>query len=172
MLEFFTPTHNAHQTHLKKWGFNVKQQFEDYITRSREIRSLSMPPEETEAHIGEIYRLLNENFAKIKVLLAENKKILERDVFRPLKHTDRLTKEELEEFMDFARALANTRTLEMVDVQQETLLGTLHTIQGYLGEISISEMLKTYVNWLNGADPTQYDWMNVENNLLPVLYTF
>ena len=33
-------------------------------------------------------------------------------------------------------------------------------------------MLDTYVNWLNGADPTQYDWMNVENNLLPVLYTF
>lgn len=33
-----------------------------------------MPPEETEAHIGEIYRLFNENFAKIKVLLAENKK--------------------------------------------------------------------------------------------------
>ena len=33
-------------------------------------------------------------------------------------------------------------------------------------------MLDTYVNWLNGADPTQYGWMNVENNLLPVLYTF
>ncbi len=42
----------------------MKQQFEDYITRSREIRSLSMPPEETEAHIGEIYRLFNENFAR------------------------------------------------------------------------------------------------------------
>ena len=33
-------------------------------------------------------------------------------------------------------------------------------------------MLDTYVNWMNGADPTQYDWMNVENNLLPMLYTF
>ena len=33
-------------------------------------------------------------------------------------------------------------------------------------------MLDTYVNWMNGADPTQYDWMNVENNLLPALYTF
>lgn len=61
----------------------MKQQFEDYITRSREIRSLSMPPEETEAHIGEIYRLFNENFA---------------------------------------RALANTRTLEMVDVQLAWLI--------------------------------------------------
>lgn len=100
----------------------MKQQFEDYITRSRKIRSLSMPPEETEAYIGEIYRLFNENFAKIKVLLAENKKILERDVFRPLKNTDKLTKEELEEFKDFARALANTRTLEMVDVQLAWLI--------------------------------------------------
>ena len=42
-----------------------------------------MPPEETEAHIGEIYRLFNENFA---------------------------------------RALANTRTLEMVDVQLAWLI--------------------------------------------------
>lgn len=41
--------------------------------------------------------------------------------------------------------------------RKENLLGTLHTIQGYLGEISISEMLDAYVNWLNGADPTQYD---------------
>lgn len=100
----------------------MKQQFEDYITRSREIRSLSMPPEETEAHIGEIYRLFNENFAKIKVLLAENKKILELDVFRPLNHMDHLTEEELEEFKNFARALANTRTLEMVDVQLAWLI--------------------------------------------------
>ncbi len=59
-----------------------------------------MPPEDTEAHIGEIYRLFDENFAKIKVLLAENKKILDRDVFRPLKNTDRLTGDELEEFKE------------------------------------------------------------------------
>ena len=69
-------------------------------------------------------------------------------------------------------ALAYARENKNFRQNEETLLGTLHTIQGYLGEISISEMLDTYVNWLNGADPTQYDWMNVENNLLPVLYTF
>ena len=69
-------------------------------------------------------------------------------------------------------ALAYARENKNFRQKEETLLGTLHTIQGYLGEISISEMLDTYVNWLNGADPTQYDWMNVENNLLPVLYTF
>ena len=75
-------------------------------------------------------------------------------------------KKAAEDALDYARENKNFRQNE------ETLLGTLHTIQGYLGEISISEMLDTYVNWLNGADPTQYDWMNVENNLLPVLYTF
>lgn len=69
-------------------------------------------------------------------------------------------------------ALAYARENKNFRQNEETLLGTLHTIQGYLGGISISEMLDTYVNWLNGADPTQYDWMNVENNLLPVLYTF
>ena len=35
---------------------------------------------------------------------------------------DHLTEEELEEFKDFARALANTRTLEMVDVQLAWLI--------------------------------------------------
>ena len=69
-------------------------------------------------------------------------------------------------------ALAYARENKNFRQNEETLLRTPHTIQGYLGEISISEMLDTYVNWLNGADPTQYDWMNVENNLLPVLYTF
>ena len=59
-------------------------------------------------------------------------------------------------------ALAYARENKNFRQNEETLLGTLHTIQGYLGEISISEMLDTYVNWLNGADPTQYDWMNVE----------
>lgn len=54
-------------------------------------------------------------------------------------------------------ALAYARENKNFRQNEETLLGTLHTIQGYLGEISISEMLDTYVNWLNGADPTQYD---------------
>ena len=96
-------------TQTRKWGFNVKQQFEDYITRSRAIRSLSMPPEEPEAHIGEIYRLFNENFGKIKVLLAENKKILDQSVFRPLKNPDTLTAEQLAEFKNFADMLADLR---------------------------------------------------------------
>ena len=43
-------------------------------------------------------------------------------MFRPLNHMDHLTEEELEEFKDFARALANTRTLEMVDVQLAWLI--------------------------------------------------
>lgn len=323
-----------------------------------------MPPEAIEQHAGEIYQLFNENFGKIKVLLAENRTVLEREVFRPLKTPETLTPEEISDFKEFANALANTHTLEMVDVQlswmifrdlyhyykklyeetadpallddyilclfkvitvgynviqnsdkgratnalneryrkvsieaeevlisfvqnpetfarlsvesrsnilsallfrgsiyerlyydeemvrkqifcyeelllflhnpqiqaaapevdfafeefsvnsylslvdeylywnkvpedillrlkqaaedalayarenknyrqnEETLLGTLHTIQGYLGEISIPEMLKTYVDWLKGADSSKYDWMSVENNLLPVLYTF
>jgi len=51
-------------------------------------------------------------------------------------------------------ALAYARENKNFRQNEETLLGTLHTIQGYLGEISISEMLDTYVNWLNGAQTT------------------
>ena len=44
-------------------------------------------------------------------------------------------------------ALAYARENKNFRQNEETLLGTLHTIQGYLCEISISEMLDTYVNW-------------------------
>lgn len=43
-------------------------------------------------------------------------------------------------------ALAYARENKNFRQNEETLLGTLHTIQGYLGEISISEMLDAYVN--------------------------
>ena len=43
-------------------------------------------------------------------------------------------------------ALAYARENKNFRQNEETLLGTPHTIQGYLGEISISEMLDAYVN--------------------------
>lgn len=43
-------------------------------------------------------------------------------------------------------ALAYARENKNFRQNEETLLRTPHTIQGYLGEISISEMLDTYVN--------------------------
>lgn len=39
----------------------------------------------------------------------------------------------------------------------ETLEGALHTIQGYLGEISISEMVEGYEKWLKNAEKENYD---------------
>ena len=47
----------------------------------------------------------------------------------------------------------------------------MRTIQGYLGEIPVSEMIDTYEKWLQRADAASYDWMAMENNLLPVTYT-
>lgn len=71
----------------------MKKCYEDYIERSREIRRLSMPPEEGEKSAGEFYHLFNENFGKIKILLNENKTILDKEVYRPMKNPKRLTKE-------------------------------------------------------------------------------
>ena len=55
-------------------------------------------------------------------------------------------------------ALAYARENKNFRQKEETLLGTLHTIQGYLGEISISEMLDAYVTDIQGtpADPNAY----------------
>ena len=106
--------------------------------------------------------ITDRDYADFAEFMKGKKVPYESDTRRALK----VLKKAAEDALAYARENKNFRQNE------ETLLGTLHTIQGYLGEISISEMLDTYVNWLNGADPTQYDWMNVENNLLPVLYTF
>ena len=54
-------------------------------------------------------------------------------------------------------ALAYARENKNFRQNEETLLGTPHTIQGYLGEISISEMLDTYVKPArNGPTPATY----------------
>lgn len=107
----------------------MRQGFEEYIAHSKEIRSLSMPPEETGKKAGEFYRVFNENFGKIKVLLQENRKILDREVFRPLKKLDNLSLDGAAELMDFAENLADTKTLEMVDVRLAWLI--LKDLSGY-----------------------------------------
>ena len=95
----------------------MRKCFEDYIERSLEIRGLSMPPEENGKSAGEFYRLFNENFGKIKELLGENRRTLDREVYRPLKKPEHLSLEYAEELKEFANKLANTKTLEMVDVR-------------------------------------------------------
>lgn len=100
----------------------MRKCFDDYVALSQEIRSLSMPPEKAGKNAGEFYDLFNQNFGKIKVLLAQNKKILENEVFRPLKNPEKLTMELAAELIEFARELANTKTLEMVDVRLAWLI--------------------------------------------------
>ena len=95
----------------------MKEELQGYIERSTEIRRLSMPPEEAGRSAKEFYRLFNENFGKIKELLGQNRTLLEKEVFRPLKRVERLTWENAEELCEFASKLANTQTLVMVDVR-------------------------------------------------------
>ena len=96
--------------------------FEEYMKRSTQIRRLSMPPEGAGGDPGRFYRAFNENFNKIKVLLQENRGILDRKVYQPLKHLETMTLETAEELITFSDELANTRTLEMVDVRLAWLI--------------------------------------------------
>ena len=103
----------------------MKACFEEYMERSTQIRRLSMPPEGAEENPGQFYRAFNENFNRIKVLLQENRDILDRRVYRPLKHPEMLNPEIAKELMEFSDALADTRTLEMVDVRLAWLIADL-----------------------------------------------
>ena len=93
------------------------------------------------------FSITDRDYADFAEFMKGKKVPYESDTRRALK----VLKKAAEDALAYARENKNFRQNE------ETLLGTPHTIQGYLGEISISEMLDTYVNWLNGADPTQYD---------------
>ena len=54
---------------------------QSYIERSRQIRNLSMPPENKEHFYGQ-FRV---NFLQIRELYAENRAYLNDEVFTPLK---------------------------------------------------------------------------------------
>ena len=89
---------------------------EAYIHQSDEIRRLSTSLEHEGESAAVFYARFRRNFAQIRRLLQENRKTLERRVFRPLKQLSTLDEAAVDELMAFSDELANTRTLEMVDV--------------------------------------------------------
>ena len=86
---------------------------QSYIERSRQIRNLSMPPENKEHFYGQ-FRV---NFLQIRELFAENRAYLNDEVFTPLKDIDAISEEKAQELLELSDNLAYTETLEMVDVR-------------------------------------------------------
>lgn len=95
----------------------MRKCFLDYIERSMQIRALSMPLEQKEGGAEAFYRQYQANFGEIRRLLQENRLFLQNRVELPLKDVEALSDEEADELMAFSDELANTRTLEMVDVR-------------------------------------------------------
>lgn len=95
----------------------MRKCFSDYIERSMQIRALSMPLEQREGGAEAFYRQYQANFGEIRRLLQENRLFLQNRVELPLKDVEALSDEEADELMAFSDELANTRTLEMVDVR-------------------------------------------------------
>ena len=87
---------------------------QDYIEQSTQIRSLSMPPENSE-HFYDDFEV---RFLQIRTLFAQNKKYLDEQVFAPLMMGPGvLDSEKAEELLEISDHLAYTETLEMVDVR-------------------------------------------------------
>ena len=91
--------------------------FLDYIQRSMQIRALSMPPEQDAGNAAQFYETYVADFGEIRQLLQENRLFLRNQVDIPLQNVDTLSDEEADELMAFSDALADTQTLEMVDVR-------------------------------------------------------
>lgn len=116
----------------------MEQYFEEYMSRSVLIRNLSMPPESQCSDAAQFYRQFVENYISIKGLLQENRAMLDRKVYAPLKRIPDISEETAAELMDFSDKLADTRTLEMVDVR--------------LGWVIVDQLIPFYVRLLQHDD--------------------
>ena len=95
----------------------MKQYLEAYKERSVQIRALSMPPEYQGNDAKQFYQQFVKNYSSIKELLLENRSMLDRNVYYVLKQVPNIAEADADLLLDFSDHLADTRTLEMVDVR-------------------------------------------------------
>ncbi len=128
----------------------MRRSFEEYLERSVEIRKLSMPPGQKAADSRSFYRRFHENFGRIKELLQQNRKVLDREFYLPLRRIQLLDEKTAEELMEFSDALANTRTLEVVDTRLALMIvsGLLPYYQAKECETGAQEDRKRYIHCL------------------------
>ena len=88
-----------------------------YLARSTEIRKLSMPPEQLGSGATHFYQQFLNNYTRIKALLQENRNMLERSVYQKIKKIPAISEETADALMEFSDGLADTRTLEMIDLR-------------------------------------------------------
>ena len=123
---------------------------QSYIERSRQIRNLSMPPENKEHFYGQ-FRV---NFLQIRELFAENRAYLNDEVFTPLKDIDAISEEKAQELLELSDHLAYTETLEMVDVRLAFfIVNALDVRYDFISAKTKSDSLlyKPFVNFANGV---------------------
>ncbi|MBQ6966940.1 MAG: hypothetical protein IJP84_03450 [Lachnospiraceae bacterium] len=96
--------------------------FDIYIKNMDRIRQLSTPSLEGVKDSSSYSRLLRENFVRIGVLAAENRTILDKELF-PLINSDRLlTEEEIESLTVFVEKLIDAENAENLDLPLAFLL--------------------------------------------------
>ena len=79
----------------------VEKYFEEYMTRSLQIRSLSMPPERLDENASHFYQQFNDNFMRIKALILENREVLDTRVYRLLKKYPDISEQDADKLIEF-----------------------------------------------------------------------
>ena len=95
----------------------MEHYFEEYMSRSVQIRNLSMPPEYQGSDAAQFYQQFVDNYVRIKGMLQANRSMLDRKVYAQLKKIPEIDEKTADQLMEFSNELADTRTLEMVDVR-------------------------------------------------------
>ena len=76
-----------------------------------------MPPKQSDSDATHFYQQFLNNYTRIKALLQENRSMLERSVFQIIRKIPDISIKTADSLMEFSDALADTRTLEMVDLR-------------------------------------------------------
>ena len=95
----------------------MDQYLQAYKDRSVQIRALSMPPEYQGNNAKQFYQQFVQNYSSIKGLLLENRAMLDRQVYALLKQIPNIEEHDADQMLEFSDQLADTHTLEMVDVR-------------------------------------------------------
>ena len=139
-----------------KGAQKMRLQYADYIKRLEEIRRLSTPTLTGISRADGYSDRLQENFAKIGMLAAENRAFLQSVLMPVLDGTHRLTAEETDDLLAFGEHLISAVEAENLDLPIMSLVS-----RKLIRDAQTEKDLSAYIRLLDVRMDTCYAMMNL-----------
>ena len=139
-----------------KGAQKMRLQYADYIKRLEEIRRLSTPTLTGISRADGYSDRLQENFAKIGMLAAENRAFLQSVLMPVLEGTHRLTAEETDDLLAFGEHLISAVEAENLDLPIMSLVS-----RKLIRDARTEKDLSAYIRLLDVRMDTCYAMMNL-----------